>query len=220
MRHIIYILILSSASIAYGQTFTKLSIKIGPTLSGQIKTPSLFADGGNKFGLSGTVEPTILTFGSIKQFDFNTDFSFVQKGGYNYSPIVTYYSNGQPSGIGSETYPVTINYFSFSPTIKANFWKILFVKAGPRLDIFTNFSSKQIVAVDTRRSKDFNSTTYGTTYGVGICTGKNRTKFICEFLGQNDFSNSSYNKLTGQTFKNFCYILNFGVTIVLGKQAS
>lgn len=224
MRRIIYILILSSALVVYGQTFTKISIKIGPTLSGQIKTPAIFGDDRNsvnKFGLSATIEPTILTFGSKKQFDFNTDFSFIQKGGSNYSPITTYDQYEQIIGIGGETYPVTINYFSFSPTIKATFWKILFVKVGPRLDIFSNFLitlPPPMVPVDPRTNKDFNSFTYGTTYGVGICVGKNKVKFISEFIGQNDFSNSSYNKLSGQTFKNFCYIINFGITIALRKQ--
>lgn len=213
MRYLVYILLFTLTSIIKGQTFQKLSIKIGSSLSGQIKTPPIFADGGIKRGFSGTIEPTILSFGSKKKLDFNTDISFTQKGGYNYSPIVT---NGS---IGSESYPVIINYLSFSPTIKINFWKILFIKVGPRLDIFTSFLIKrQKVLVDKRTKKDFNPMTYGVTYGLGICVGKKKVKFLSEFIGQNDFSYSSYNAASGQRFKNFCYILNFGVAIELHKQ--
>jgi hypothetical protein len=182
------------------------------------KTPRVFADGGNKLGLSGTIEPTILTFGLKKQFDFNTDLSFIQKGGENKSIIYSYDHWGQLTAAGSETYPVTITYLSFSPTVKVNFWKILFVKIGPRMDGFLNFKSKDRFSSEQRTSKDFNSITFGTTYGLGICTGKNKVKFICEFVGQNDFTNSSYYKTTGQTFKNFSYILNFGLTVVLKKK--
>ncbi len=218
MKHLLFILVYIVSSSAFGQAFTQLSIKIGPTLSGQIKSPKLFADGGDKLGLSGTIEPTILTFGSKKQFDFNTDVSFIQKGGQNYSPIYAYDQWGQVIGIGSEMYPVTINYFSFSPSFKTNFWKVVFVKVGPRLDAFVNFKKQDNYSSDPRTNKDFNKTTFGTTYSIGICTGEKRAKFICEFIGQNDFTNSSYNKASGQTFKNFCYIIKFGVTIPLKKQ--
>ena len=216
MRKILFISLFIVNSIVYGQSFTKLSIKIGPTLSGQIKSPKLFADGGNKLGLSGTVEPTILTFGSKKQFDFNTDISYIQKGGFTYSPIYSYdLMGGQLIVIGSETYPVTINYLSFSPTVKAKFWKVVFVKVGPRIDAFVNFKKQDKFSSDPRTSKDFNPITFGTTYGIGICTGKKRVKFMCEFIGQNDFTKSSYNKTSGQKYKNFCYFINFGVTITL-----
>lgn len=218
LKHILYIFLLAFSVTTSGQTFTKLSIKFAPTISGQIKSPKLFADGGIKYGLSGTIEPTILTFGFKKQFDFNTDISFIQKGGLNYSPVYSYDQWGQLIGIGSETYPVIINYISFFPTIKAIFWKIIFVKAGPRIDAFVSFKKQDKFSSDQRTNKDFNPTTFGATYGIGICTGKKRTKFICELIGQNDFTNSSYNKASGQTFRNFCYIINFGVTITLKKQ--
>jgi hypothetical protein len=216
MRKIFFILFFTWTTFSYGQTFTKLSITTGFTFSGQIKTPEVsgWGDKGIKYGFSEIIEPTILTFGSKKQFDFNTDISFIQKGGRNYSPI--YSGMGL---IGGEIYPETINYFSFSPTVKANFWKIVFIKVGPRIDIFTSFKNKAIdPSADPRTSKDFNATTLGTTYGIGICTGKKRTKFICEFIGQNDFTKSSYNKASGQTFKNYCYLINFGVTITLKKK--
>ena len=218
MKNIIFTILLTFSLMSYGQFLTKFSLKIGPNISGQKKTPKLFADGGSKLGLSGTIEPTILTFGSKKQLDFNTDLSFIQKGGYNYSPIYSYDQWGQLVGTGAETYPVTITYLSFSPTVKANFRKVLFVKAGPRMDGFINFKAKDRFSSEKRTSKDFNVTTFGVTYGLGICTGKNRVKFICEFVGQNDFTNSSYYKITGQTFRNFSFILNFGVTIILKKQ--
>lgn len=217
MKNIIFTLLFTLSAVSYGQFFTKLSVKTGPSLSGQKKTPRLFADGGNKLGISGTIEPTILTFGSKKQFDFNVDLSFIQKGGDNYSPIYSYSQWGQPLKTGSETYPLTITYLSFSPNVKVNFWKILFVKAGPRMDVFLNYKAHDRFSSEQRTSKDFNARTLGMTYGLGICTGKNKVKFICELVGHNDFTNSSYYKVTGQTFKNFSYILNLGVTVMFKK---
>ncbi|OFY84037.1 MAG: hypothetical protein A3F72_18635 [Bacteroidetes bacterium RIFCSPLOWO2_12_FULL_35_15] len=218
MRKLLYLFLCTFSPILYGQSFTKLSIKIGPNISGQIKTPPEFIDGGLKGGFSATIEPTIFTFGSKKQFDFNTDFSFLQKGGHINSQIVAYDQYGQIVGIGSEGYDVTINYLSVSPTFKANFWNILFIKVGPRLDVFTNYSSQSRYSAYPNSKSDFNTLTYGITYGAGICMGKNKVKFILELVGQNDFSNSSYNKASGQTYKNYSYIINFGVSISLKKK--
>ncbi len=212
MKFILSILIFLSSTLVHAQWFPRLSIKPGASISGQIKTPPIFGDGGVIYGLAVTVEPTIITFGKQKQFDLNTDISFIQKGGGNYSPIFT------SAGTGSERYPVAINYFSFSPTFKWNYFKTLFVKAGPRIDVLSSFNTKDRFASDPRTRKDFNSFTYGLTYGIGICTGKKTTKFIFEFVGQNDFSDSSYNPASGQTFRNFCYLVNFGVTFPLNKE--
>ena len=217
MKNLISILLLLFTTSTYGQYFTKFSFKSGFTFSNQIKKPKIIDDDGIKFGLSETIEPTIITFGTKKQFDFNTDISYIQKGDHNYSPI---------GDIGSASYLVTINYISFSPIIKVSFWKIFFIKAGPRIDIFTSFKNNFKPDLyfpsspDPRTNKDFNAFTYGITYGFGICTGKNRVKFICELTGQNDFSKSSYNKASGQTFINNCYLLNFGVTVMLHKVAN
>jgi hypothetical protein len=60
--------------------------------------------------------------------------------------------------------------------------------------------------------------TYGITYGIGLCTGKKKVKFICELIGQNDFTNSAVVKSSGRTYKNYSYIINCGVTIALNKQ--
>lgn len=218
MKNLLYIPFFTFSSIVYGQTFNKLSIKSGQSISGFIKTPPEFGDSGHKGGFSETIEPTIFTFGSKKQFDFNTDFSFIQKGGYVVSPIIGYDQYGQVIGIGSEGYNVMINYFSVSPIFKTNFWKILFVKVGPRLDIFTNYSSQSRYSSYPNSNTDFNPLTCGITYGTGICIGKNKVKFILELIGQNDFSDSSYNKASGQTYKNFSYIINCGVNILLKKR--
>jgi len=211
----LFLLLLFAFSInAKGQTFTKVAVKAGLTLSGQVERPHYFEDGGMKPGFSATIEPTILTFGAKKQFDLNTDLSFIQKGGMVYSPV--YVDFNGTIGIGSEIYGVTINYFSASPTIKTFFSKKLFIKAGPRIDIFSGFKSKTMFTKPATR-KDFNSLTYGVTYGLGICFGKKSVKFISELIGQNDFTTSSYNKITGQHYENFSFLLNLGFVINLKK---
>ena len=152
-----------------------------------------------------------------KQFDFTATFSFLQKGASNSSPIYAYDQIGHIEGPGEESYPLRINYISVSPNIKFNFAKILFVTAGPRMDVFTNFNSKARFSADIRTNKDFEPTTFGISYGAGVCVGKKRAKFICEFIGQNDFTQSSYNKATSQSYKNYAFLLNFGANITLGK---
>lgn len=217
MKKLLYLIICACSATVSGQTFTKLSIKSGTSISGLIKSPPAFGDEG-KGGFSATIEPTILTFGSKKQFDFNTDFSFIQKGGHNNSQIIAYDQFGNVTGIGSEGYDVTVNYFSVSPTFKPNFWDIIFLKVGPRLDIFTGFSTQSKASSFPRTRSDFNPVTFGITYGTGICIGKNKVKFVFEAIGQTDLSNSLENKALGQTYRNYCYIINCGVTFLLKKK--
>lgn len=201
------------------QVLTKLAVKCGPSLSGQSNSFNLPEDRGVKLGNSGTIEPTILTFGAKKQFDFNIDISFIQKGGH-IKPIYIYsvFSEGD---LGTLTYPVTINYFSCSPSIKIVFLKFMFAKIGPRLDVFSNASCRRFAPEFSKfkPALSFNSLTYGITYALGVSVGKNRRKFICEFLGQNDFTRSVYYKAVGQKFTNFSYILNFGVVFILKTAA-
>jgi hypothetical protein len=199
------------SGVVHAQALNKLELTAGVSFSNQIKAPRQFADDGYVAGFAAAIEPTICSFGGKKQFDFNTNFSFVQRGGQNFSPI-----NVPFAGTGSETYPVIINYLSFSPLLKANFWKILFLKAGPRVDVFTGFNKRELSpGNDPRTSKDFNQTTWGVNYGIGMCTGKKNLKFISELIGQNDFTQSSYNKASGQTFKNYSYLINFGILMLL-----
>jgi hypothetical protein len=198
-----------------GQALTKLSIKTGPTFCGQQKTPSQYAEGGMTNGYSGTIEPTWLTFGTKKQIDINSDFSFIRKGGTNMSRIYTYDQFGQLAGSGSETYKVALDYFSFSPNLKWNFSKLFFIKAGPRIDVLLNYDTRDRFSSDGRTRNDFESLNYGLSYGFGMSAGKKRTKFILEVLGQHDFSAASYHPSTGQTFTNYCFLLNVGVTVGL-----
>lgn len=222
MKHLFSILLLIISTCINAQYFTKLSCKTGETFSRQSATPKIPEESVHemKRGLSFTIEPTIITFGNKHQYDFSTDISYIQKGGFNHVFYHSYDDYGQLLSTGTGSYPITINYISISPLFKTNFWKILFMKAGPRLDVFTSFKQRKMVvpSVDPKTNKDFEPLTYGITYGLGVCLGKNRVKFISELVGQNDFSNSSYSKLTGQTFKNNCYLLNFGVTIMLKNQ--
>ncbi len=109
MRFFLFTLIIASYSFVHAQCFPRLSIKLGTSISGQIKEPQYFEDGGIKYGLAVSVETTIISFGKQKQFDLSADISFIQKGGGNYSPITA------PSGgTGGERYPVTISYFFFA----------------------------------------------------------------------------------------------------------
>lgn len=89
------------------------------------------------------------------------------------------------------------------------------MKAGPRVDVLISYNTKDLFNSDKRTDKDFDKATFGVTYGVGICAGHNRVKFIAEFDAQYDFTDSSFNKMSGQTFRNYCGILNFGVSIGL-----
>jgi len=215
MRYL-FILMLSFFSVnLFSQAFTKLSVKPGFSISNQKINSSVYKSGGNKLGLAFTVEPTIFTFGKNKQFDFNADLSFIQKGGIHSSAIYSYDQWGQLAGVGSESYRVTLNYFSIAPSFKVNFFKVLFAKVGPRIDVLSGFSSKAKFTPDTRAKNDFNNTTYGITYGAGISVGKNNVKFIAEFIGQNDFSYSYYKAMGNHHFTNHSYIVQAGVLIIL-----
>ena len=212
------VLFILLCNLSFAQSLSKISIKVGPTIIGQKKTPPGFAEGGMTNGFSASLEPTLFTFGSKKQFDFTADISFIRKGGANRSPIFTYDPNGIPLGVGSETYKVTIDYLSLSPTLKMNFKERFFVKAGPRVDAFINFRTKDRFDSDPRTKKDFDPVTYGVTYGFGMTTNKEKMNLIFEFLAQNDLSKSSYNKASGQTFRNNCYLINLGMIINLDSE--
>jgi hypothetical protein len=196
-----------------GQPLTKFSVKAGPTFCGQKITPRQFGDGGMTNGFALAIEPAWFTFGAKNQLDLNSDISFIRKGGSNRSNIYTYDQFGQPAGVGSESYKVTLDYFSFSPNLKWNFTKMFFLKAGSRVDAFINFDTRDRFSSDPRTRSDFEELTYGITYGFGLIRGKKKTKFILEILGQHDFSESSHNPSTGQTFTNYCFLLNLGVTV-------
>lgn len=222
MKYIYSTLLLFALSIHSQAQFIKsVNVTAGEVFSGETITNGAPAYIGYKnrvlIGFIATVEPTFFSFGTKKQFDFTTGFSFAQKGAYNSSPIYSYNEFGQILGTGEEAYPVRINYISVSPTVKFNFAQLFFVKAGPRMDVFTNFNESSLFGVDIRTNKDFNAATLGITYGAGICAGKKRAKFICEVIGQNDFTQSSYNKATSQAYKNYAVLLNFGADITLGK---
>ena len=100
MKKLFTLTFLAFSVLANSQAFTGISIKAGTGIAGQIKTPKKYGDGGPKASLNFTIEPTLLTFGAKKQFDFNTDISFIQKGGVNYSPIYVYDQFGGISGTG------------------------------------------------------------------------------------------------------------------------
>lgn len=218
MKKLFTLLLLAISLLANSQAFTGISIKVGTGIAGQIKTPKKYGDGGSKVSLNFTIEPTLFTFGAKKQFDLNTDISFIQKGGVNHSPIYSYNSFGEILGTGGESYIVAMNYLCISPTVKMKFGKLFFAKFGPRMDALLYYNAKDRFASDTRTSKDFSKLNYGITYGAGLCTGTKKVKFIAELIGQNDFSQSSYNNASRQSYVNFCYYVNCGVNIVLNKK--
>ena len=218
MKQLLTLSFLALSALAHSQAFTGISIKAGTGIAGQIKSPKKTNDGGSKASLNFTIEPTLFTFGAKKQFDVNTDFSFILKGGVNYSPIYSYNPWGGIDGSGSETYVVAMNYVCISPTLKMKFGKLFFAKLGPRMDVLVYYNTKDHFNSDPRTSKDFYRTNYGVTYGGGMCIGEKKVKFIIEAIGQNDFTRSTYNRASGQHFSNFCYYLNCGVNIGLGKK--
>lgn len=218
MKKLFTLSLLVVSMLVNGQAFTSISVKAGTGIAGQLKSPKKANDGGSKASLNFTIEPTLFTFGAKKQFDVNTDFSFIQKGGVNYSPVYSYNAWGGINGIGSETYVVAMNYICISPTLKMKFGKLFFAKLGPRMDVLVYYNTRDHFASDPRTSKDFYRTNFGVTYGGGICIGEKKLKFIAELIGQNDFTRSTYNKASGQHFSNFCYYVNCGININLKSE--
>ena len=204
---------------ADAQIIKELNIKAGPVISvqksiGKTSSNSLYSNVSPIWGFSLGIEPVFYKSGS---FDIGTDFSFVQKGSYNSSPVYSYDSYGHLSGTGSESYEVKINYISISPSVKYRFAKSLFIKAGPRADFFTGFKSKAADPNNQVSNSDFEPVTFGVSYGAGFCTGEKRTKFIFEFLGQQDFTESSHNKVSGLSYRNNSFLISIGANITLGK---
>lgn len=217
MRILFYFLLFTFSLQGYSQVFNSIAIKTGCNFSGRSNVATNSQDGNTKAGFVFTIEPSILSFGSKKQFDFNTDLSFIQKGYGKTEKVYSYNAVGEVLGIGSESYSFRLNYISISPLVKYNFAKILFVKAGPRVDILAGYNYKGRPGSDTRRGNEFNPLNAGATLGGGICLGKKNIKFIAEAIAQNDFTNSSYNSISKQHYRNFSYYINCGVSIAINK---
>lgn len=220
MKILLYALLCLLSLKSYSQSFNSIAIKAGSSISGRSNVATNKQDGNISVGLVFTVEPTILSFGTKKQFDFNTDLSFIQKGFQKDEKIYSYNAVGESLGIGSESYLFKLNYITLSPVLKYNFAKILFIKAGPRVDILAGYNYRGRPNSDSRRGNEFNEVTAGITYGAGICLGKNKLKFIAELMAQNDFTNSSYNKVEKAYYRNFSYYINCGISINIGKKSS
>lgn len=217
MRLLLYILLFTLSLQGYSQVFNSIAIKTGCSLSGRSNFSTNSKDGNIRAGLVFTIEPTILSFGSKKQFDFNTDLSFIQKGYGKTEKVYSYNAAGEVLGIGSESYLIRLNYISVSPIVKYKFAKILFIKAGPRVDILASYNYKGRPGSDTRRGNEFNPLTAGVTLGGGICLGQKNIKFIAEVIAQNDFTNSSNNSISKHNYRNFSYYINCGVSIGINK---
>jgi hypothetical protein len=211
MKHLFFLIFILISLNSSSQSFTKLGVKIGVTISGQKRTPEKNENTGVKSGLSLTIEPTILTFGSNNNFDFNMDLSYIQKGSVTSGQIIV------SGAIGTFSNTLLINYFSFTPSLKYSFLKKLFIKVGPRIDTFLSYQSTDINSSFPRK-EDFNNLTFGITYGFGLSLGQKRIKYLIEFVGQNDFTNSLYNPETSQNYRNYSYIINFGLIFSLGKE--
>src|SRR3989344_8489060 len=128
MRLLLYILLFTLSFNGYSQAFNSIAIKSGCSLSGRSNTATNNQDGNSKSGFVFTIEPSILSFGSKKQFDFNTDLSFLQKGFQKSEKVYSYNEAGEIMGVGSETYSFSLNYITLSPIFKYKFAKILFIK--------------------------------------------------------------------------------------------
>lgn len=220
MRILLYVLLCLLSLKGYSQAFNSIAIKSGSSISGRSNVATNNQDGNFSIGFVFTIEPTILSFGQKKQFDFNTDVSFFQKGFQKNENVYSYNEVGEINGIGSETYLFSLNYITLSPIFKYKFAKILFIKAGPRVDILAGYNYKGRPNSDSRRGNEFNPLTAGVTFGGGICLGKKNIKFIAEIMGQTDFTNSSYNKVDKAYYRNFSYYINCGVSININKKSA
>ncbi len=220
MRSLIFITLFALSYQGYSQAFNSIVIKAGSDISGRTNVATNKQDGNIVVGFVFTIEPNIINFGTKKQFNFNTDISIIQKGFQKEEKVYSYNEVGETLGIGSERYTFKLNYVALSPVLKYNFAKVLFIKAGPRVDILTGYNYKGSPSSDKRRGNEFYPLTGGITYGGGICLGKGNTKFIAELMAQNDLSNSSYNSINKQHHRNFSYYINCGVSININKKSA
>lgn len=188
-------------------------------MSGRINAETYSQDGKLKPGFVFTVEPNIIKFGNKKQFDFNTAITFIQKGYQKTEMIYSYNSLGGISGIGMASSSLTLNYISLSPLIKYKFAKVLYIKAGPRVDCLVNYNFESYNSISEYLiNNKFNPVTAGVTIGGGICIGKRNVKFIAEIMEQADVTNSAYNKATKKYYRNFSHYINCGIVIDLKKK--
>ena len=217
MRLLLYILLFTLSFNGYSQAFNSIAIKSGCSLSGRSNTATNNQDGNSKSGFVFTIEPSILSFGSKKKFDFNTDLSFLQKGFQKSEKVYSYNEAGEIMGVGSETYSFSLNYITLSPIFKYKFAKILFIKAGPRIDYLAGYAYKGRPNSKSIRGEEFYPLTAGISFGGGICLGQKNIKFIAEAIAQNDFTNSCYNTIDKTYYRNFSYYINCGVSIRINK---
>jgi len=217
MRQLIFILFLLTPFIAKTQVLSSVSYKVGLCYAGQIKAPSLAGDGGEKPGISFTIEPTLESFGNKNKFHLHLALSYAQKGSVLKSPVYAYNQMGQIVAEGSETYTVSQNYFVIAPTISFDYGEKFYAKIGPRMDIFTGFRSGKEFSADSRDKEDFEKYNFGASVALGYVGGsaEDHSQFMFEIVGQPDFNVSSTNLATGQSLTNFAFLFNVGFRVNL-----
>ena len=221
MRIVLYVLLFTISLNTYGQKINQISIKTGANVSGRTNANTGHVDDKQKLGFLFTIEPTLCSWGTKKQFDFNTDISFLEKGYQKKETVYTYNEMGSINGSGQEVYSFSLYYFSFSPNIKYKFSKIGFIKAGLTGDYLLADKYKGKPDSQFKGSNGFLLFGAGASFGGGVCLGEKNIKFIAELMGQKDFISSSYDSSdnTKQYYKNFSFYVNCGVSIGINKKS-
>lgn len=214
MKSKILIFAIVTSTFANAQSFQSIALKVGAGLAFQIKNPEITNDNNDpQFGYSIGIEPEIIRFGKQHNASITLDALYMKKGGKNTTYFRTFDQNNQLLSIGSMSHPIQLTYFSIAPNIRYNFKQHFYFKGGPRIDFSSGHSFNQLPPgiASPESFYTFENTCFGITYGAGALLGEKKFQFLLELLGQNDFSSSSKNSSTGQSFKNQSYLLNFGL---------
>jgi len=218
MKCLLIVFISLFSFLVKAQFFGNIALKTGVGIGQQNKTSEILnEDNGLVFAWAIGLEPELLVFGNAQQFKLTFDLFYMQKGGQNTSFIQIYDQFGQLQSKGSTSTGSYLNYFSLTPCYKFQFGKMFFAKAGPRLDIFctSHFGDLPPGEYSPDSFYTYESVTYGISYGFGFQFGEKKLSYLLEFLGQNDFTSSSSNSSTGQTFQNNAYLLNLGLVYAI-----
>lgn len=163
------------------------------------------------------LEPELLRFGSKKNMAISLDALWAIKGISAYDLIYAQdmFGNWYPSGNYSSK--LRLNYISLALNYKYLLSENIYVKLGPRYDIYLESRFDQLPPNTGApfMNYNFNSACFGITYGAGILLGEKNIRFLLELIGQNDFSTSVTNNNTFVSYTNNAYLLNLGIVFKL-----
>lgn len=214
MKKILFLFMFCFTLMSKAQYFENICLKTGAGPAMQNKSPELAIDHNDALtGMLAGFEAEIFRFGKQKNMAISLDAFYAQKGGTNSSYIYTFDANGQPFASGNMSYLSRINYISLSPVFKYGFAKFLYLKAGPRVDLYSSHDFSQLPP-NTKAPEanySFESACYGLSYAFGAVFGQGAFRFMTELMGQNDLSISAKNSNSGQSYTNNLYTLNVGL---------